>query len=158
MTEEPPGVPDRDDTAPFVPDEFAFTTTLPVRYRDTDTMGHVNNAVYATYFEQARIEYFDAVLSIPLEEREMVLANLELDYRRSVTTDDDRVVVAVRTPSLGNASFPVVCEMYTPDGALAAEGRSTLVVVEDDGGSRTIPGDWRERLVGFEPALADYER
>jgi acyl-CoA thioester hydrolase len=151
-------VTDREDTAPFVPDEFAFTTTLPVRYRDTDPMGHVNNAVYATYFEQARIDYFEAVLDIPLEEREMVLANLELDYRRSVTTGDGNVVVAVRTPSLGTASFPVVCEMYAPDGDLAAEGRSTLVVVDGEEGTRPIPGDWRDRLVAFEPGLADIER
>jgi acyl-CoA thioester hydrolase len=92
------------DGTPAVPDEFAYTTTLPVRYRDTDTMGHVNNAVYVTYFEQARIDYFDAVLDIPLEEREMVLANLELDYRRSVTTDDEYVTVAVRT---GRDSVPL---------------------------------------------------
>jgi acyl-CoA thioester hydrolase len=138
---------------PDVPEEFAYTTTLPVRYRDTDTMGHVNNAVYATYFEQARIDYFDAVLGIPLEEREMVLANLELDYRRQVTTDDEYVTVAVRTPSLGTASFPVICEMYTPDGTLAAEGSSTVVVVDEDG-SRPIPDEWRAALVAFEPALA----
>ncbi|WP_254822880.1 acyl-CoA thioesterase [Haloglomus halophilum] len=141
------------DGTPAVPDEFAYTTTLPVRYRDTDTMGHVNNAVYVTYFEQARIDYFDAVLDIPLEEREMVLANLEMDYRRSVTTDDEYVTVAVRTPSLGTRSFPTVCEMYTPDGDLAAEGSSTLVVVDGEGGTRPIPDAWREALVAFEPAL-----
>jgi acyl-CoA thioesterase FadM len=42
--------------------------------------------------------------------------------------------------------------MYTPDGDLAAEGSSTLVVVDEDG-SRPIPEDWREALVAFEPAL-----
>lgn len=136
-----------------MPDEFAYTTTLPVRYRDTDTIGHVNNAVYATYFEQARIDYFDAVLGIPLDEREMVLTNLERDYRHRVTTDDEDVTVAVRTASLGGASFPVVCGMYTPDDTLAGEGSSTVVVIDDEGGPQPTPDDWREALVAFEPAL-----
>jgi len=53
--------------------------------------------------------------------------------------------------ALGTKSFPTVCEMYTPDGDLAAEGSSTLVVGEE--GSRPIPDEWREALVAFEPAL-----
>lgn len=85
----------------------------------------------------------------------MVLANLELDYRRQVTTDDEYITVAVRTPSLGGASFPVVCEMYTPDGILAAEGSSTVVVIDGEGGTRPITDDWREALIAFEPALTE---
>lgn len=83
----------------------------------------------------------------------MVLANLELDYRQQVTTDDEYVTVAVRTPSLGTSSFPVACEMYTPDGTLAAEGSSTVVVIDGEGGTRPIPDNWREALLDFEPAL-----
>jgi len=39
-----------------------YTTEIDVRFRDIDAMGHVNNAVYATYIEQARTEYFRDVL------------------------------------------------------------------------------------------------
>ena len=39
--------------------EFRFDVELAVRYRDLDTLGHVNNAVYATYLEQARTRYVD---------------------------------------------------------------------------------------------------
>ena len=42
------------------------TARLPVRWGDQDPLGHVNNARFFTYFEQARIDYFDAVLDIPL--------------------------------------------------------------------------------------------
>ncbi|MDA0882981.1 MAG: thioesterase family protein, partial [Bacteroidetes bacterium] len=35
---------------------------IEVRFRDIDAMGHVNNAVYLSYFEQARIGFFNAIV------------------------------------------------------------------------------------------------
>jgi len=46
-----------------------YTTDIDVRFRDIDAMGHVNNAVYATYIEQARTEYFRDVLDADLSPR-----------------------------------------------------------------------------------------
>jgi acyl-CoA thioester hydrolase len=43
------------------PDAFAIWVPVAVRYSDLDQQGHANNAVYFTYFEQARLGYFDAV-------------------------------------------------------------------------------------------------
>jgi acyl-CoA thioester hydrolase len=38
--------------------DFRFNYPIEVRFSDTDAMGHVNNAVYLTYFEQARLAYW----------------------------------------------------------------------------------------------------
>jgi acyl-CoA thioester hydrolase len=38
-----------------------FVHTERVRFRDVDAMGHVNNAVYSTYLEQARIAYLKPI-------------------------------------------------------------------------------------------------
>ena len=59
-----------------------FSTDIQVRFRDIDAMGHVNNAVYATYVEQARTEYFEEILEEGLDAVSTVLASLELSYER----------------------------------------------------------------------------
>jgi len=71
--------------------EFSFETTVDVRYSDVDTYGHVNNATYATYLEEARVDYLDTVLgdearSLATESAEgdgvgIVVASLDLQYR-----------------------------------------------------------------------------
>ncbi len=38
--------------------DFHYLTPFDVRFRDLDSLGHVNNAVYLTYFEIARIGYW----------------------------------------------------------------------------------------------------
>ena len=49
-----------------VPGDFAQRVAIDVRFADTDAMGHVNNAVYLTYCEMARIRYWSEVTGEPL--------------------------------------------------------------------------------------------
>ena len=51
----------RQGDSPNVPGAFAVWVPVAVRYSDLDPQGHVNNAVYFTYFEQGRLGYFDAM-------------------------------------------------------------------------------------------------
>ena len=138
--------------------EFAFETDVAVRYTDVDTYGHVNNATYATYLEEARIDYLEAVLG--REENEslagagdgsigVVVASLELEFRHSVGLVD-AVTVGVRVPRLGDSSFPIEYEVRS-DGDVAAVGETTMVAYDrDEGASRPIPDAWRERITSFE--------
>jgi acyl-CoA thioester hydrolase len=129
--------------------DYSFTTDVAVRYRDLDTMGHVNNAVYASYFEQARVAYFEEVLDVPLREIETVLANLQIDFRRPVEIDHD-VTVGVRVPEFGNSSLPMEYEVRA-DGTVAATGETVVVAVDSETtSSRPIPDDWRESIRAFE--------
>ena len=45
--------------------EFAYEHPIEIRFVDTDAFGHVNNAVYLSYFEAARAGYYAAVTGIP---------------------------------------------------------------------------------------------
>lgn len=129
--------------------EYSLTVDVDVRFRDLDAMGHVNNAVYATYLEQARVVYFEEVLEVPLYEIQSVLATLELEFRRPVTLDDD-VSVAVRVPELGESSVPMEYEVRA-DGDVAAVGETVQVVVDEETGeSKPIPDEWREKIAAFE--------
>ena len=130
--------------------DYSLDVDIDVRFQDLDAMGHVNNAVYATYFEEARVAYFDQVLALSLSEIESVLAHLEIDYRRPVTADDDDVSVALRVPELGRSSVPMEYEVRA-DGGVAATGETVQVVVDEKTqSSRPIPDAWREQIEAFE--------
>lgn len=130
--------------------DASFEHDVAVRYRDLDTFGHVNNVVYGTYCEEARVAYIDEVLGISdIDEFNAVLASLELDFRRSVTELTD-VTVGVRVPRLGDSSFPFEYEIAA-DGETVATGQSVQVVVDRESReSRPIPDQWRERIAEFE--------
>ncbi|MGM0591648.1 MAG: acyl-CoA thioesterase [Halobacteriota archaeon] len=129
--------------------EFSFETDLDVRFRDIDALGHVNNAVYATYLEEGRVRYLKEVLDLTIAELHFVVARLEIDYRRPISSAD-RVTVAVGVTSLGTTSFEFTYELRA-EGAVVATGTTTQVVVDADAGTPTeIPTDWRRRFAEFE--------
>ena len=135
---------------------FEYTTEVEVRYTDIDTYGHVNNATYATYFEEARIDYLhdvvdsgEALLSGGESGTGIVIANLEVDFVQPVHITDS-VTAAVRVPRLGEKSFPFEYEVRTGDG-VAATGETTVVTYDRDAeSSRSIPEDWRDAIAQVE--------
>ncbi|MXV64283.1 acyl-CoA thioesterase [Natronorubrum sp. JWXQ-INN-674] len=126
-------------------DSYDCTVATTVRLRDIDFMGHVNNAVYATFLEEARETYFRDVLGVSLVDVGTVLANLEIDYVRPIDADAD-VTVGVRVPELGTSSLPMEYEIRA-DGDRAATARTVQVLVDrETGESRPIPEEWRRRI------------
>lgn len=126
-----------------------FSTSIDVRFRDIDSMGHVNNAVYATYLEQARTRYFADVLGVDLSTVSTVLASLSLEYRRPIELSDGTVTVVIDVAELGRSSLPMTYEVRTDDG-VAATAESTQVVIDPETGeSRPIPAEYRERIRSY---------
>lgn len=126
-------------------DEFDHTTELGVRFRDLDTMGHVNNAVYVSYLEQARAEYFEDIIGVPLADAEIVLAELAIEYEAPIALKDT-VTVFTRVPELGESSFPMENVIKT-DGDRAATAELTIVPFDlDTETPRPIPSMWREHI------------
>ena len=114
---------------------------MEVRFRDCDAMGHVNNAVYFTYFEQAR-----AVMAEMLGLRRelarsglgVILAHTSCDYKAQVVFGD-QVEVGVRIVKLGRTSFTSDFEARRArDDAVVAVGRSVQAVFDYDA-DRTAP-------------------
>ncbi|WP_225333263.1 acyl-CoA thioesterase [Halomicrobium urmianum] len=135
---------------------MTFETTVDVRFTDVDTYGHVNNAVYATYMEEARIAYLEAVLgdeaadllSPAADGTGLVMAGLELDFERPLRTVD-AVTVTVETTALGRSSVTIEYELR--DEAVVATGETTLVAYDRAAAeSRPLPDRWREAIVEFE--------
>lgn len=132
--------------------DFEYWTDVELRYKDLDPVGHVNNAVYVTYLEQARMGYFRDVMELTIEDLDLVLAHVEVDFRRAIRWDQD-VSVGVRVVELGTKSFEMAYEIRADD-EVAATGETVQVALEPDGsGSRPIPDAWRERIKAHEPHL-----
>ena len=126
-----------------------FEVELDTRFRDIDAMGHVNNAVYATYVEQARVRYVEEVAGVDLATAGLVIANLSIDFRRAVEFGD-AVTVRVTVPEVGETSMPFEFEVLA-DGDLAATAETRLVHVDRETGDSTpIPDAWRQRVADFE--------
>ena len=134
--------------------EFRFDVEIPVRYRDLDTLGHVNNAVYATYLEQARAAYVDRVLGADLEDGGMVLASLEIDFRRPVDAAVGSIRVECGAVSVGDSSFRMGYRVHGDGGDEPAATAESVQVAWDGASSRPLPAAWRESLRAFEPGLS----
>jgi len=127
-----------------------FETTIDVRYRDIDAMGHVNNAVYASYLEQARINYFQDLLGVDLSAVGAVLATITIEYERPVELSDGEVRVELDVPRIGDSSIPMEYELSRPDGERVATAETVQVAVDKDAQEPTsIPDTWREEIVSY---------
>ncbi len=125
-----------------------YAVELEVRFRDIDAMGHVNNAVYATYIEQARTRYVRDVLETDLSTIPTVLASLSIEYRKPVTLSDEAVIVSVDVPDIGTSSLPMHYEIATLDGNVAAEAESTQVFLDrETERPAPIPEPYRSSIV-----------
>ena len=130
--------------------DLAYETRLDVRFRDHDALGHVNNAVYATYCEEARVRYYRDVLDRSVVSGvSTVLAHFEIDYARAVA-EVPSVTVAAGVTDVGESSFDMAYEVRV-DGEAAATAEATQVVYDADADeSRPVPDEWRERFAEFE--------
>jgi acyl-CoA thioester hydrolase len=126
----------------------AFERTVPVRWRDTDALGHVNHVVFLTYLEEARDAFYAEVLGAdPI----YVVARLEIDMRAEVRYEDRQVIVDVRVERLGTTSLTTSERIRTRAGAVVAEAR--VVTVRWDAENRQpVPfsAAERERLTAAE--------
>ena len=127
-----------------------FEYTVDVRYTDLDTFGHVNNVVYGTYCEEARVAYIAEVLGIDeIDEFSAVVASLEIDFRASVT-EPTSVDVRVWVTRLGDSSMTMAYELEQ-DGRVVAEAETTIVAIDPaTRETRSIPEEWREAVVEYE--------
>ncbi|MBW3661251.1 MAG: acyl-CoA thioesterase [Gemmatimonadetes bacterium] len=128
-----------------------FDVKIPVRFRDLDPMGHVNNAVYFTYMEVARTAYWQELHhDYSYDVLDFVVARAECDYV-SAAMLRETIRVEVWLARIGNSSFVLEYELYDEGTErLCARGRTVQVMIEPrTGRPRAIEPKLRERLRSF---------
>lgn len=121
---------------------------LQIRWRDMDAYGHVNNAVYLNYLEEARDAWVEKVLGPVADDVwHFVLARVAIDFRRELKQDDGEVLVRCGLESIGRSSVRTREEIRTRDGALSAEAVAVIVPRDSaTGSSRPLTEEERAAL------------
>lgn len=138
-------------------DEFPLTRRVEVRFVDVDAMGHVNNANYATFFEEARVAYFRQAIPGTVSNRELegafpfILLDLYCRYLSPVRLGEV-LDVGIRLTRMGGKSFDFEYLVTSrTDGRAVATGRTTQVYF-DYAGNRTerVPESLRAAFARIE--------
>jgi acyl-CoA thioester hydrolase len=118
--------------------EFACRHRLVVRFRDCDAMGHVNHAVYFTYFEQCRLTCWRELTGAPSPHTRVIIARAECDYRAPAHFGDE-LEIRMRVGDVGRSSFGLLYEIVNvADGRTLADGK-TVMVSYDYAAAKPLP-------------------
>lgn len=100
---------------------------IQIRFADIDSMGHVNNAVYLSYFEFTRVYYFNEILgkNWDWESKGIILAHTELSFIKPIELNDE-AFIEMEIGNIGTKSFTFHYTIRV-DGEPTTKGSSTLV-------------------------------
>lgn len=112
---------------------------LQLRWRDIDAYGHVNNAVYLNFLEEARDAWVERVLGAVADDLwHFVLARVAIDFRSELKQEDAEIVVRCRLESIGRSSIRTREEIRKLDGTVAAEASAVIVPRDPERGTSRV--------------------
>jgi len=133
-------------------DGYKLVSEVPVRFSDTDGLGHVNNANYLSFLEVSRIDYLRRVVGrVKIEEFGVIIARVEIDYKSPVL-HHEVLRVGCRVSEIGGASIQMEYRIETKaDERLVAEAKSVMVTF-DYGLNKPVrvSEEWREKMEAFD--------
>lgn len=133
--------------------KFRFRMNLEIRWSDMDEMKHVNNAVYLTYLEQARILFFHDVLKIDWEQDGFILANANIDFIQPMVYPNASFIY-MRTSRIGTKNFEsryLITSMVNGNEGLMAAATTIQVMFDySRGKSIAVPEIFKQRLIEYE--------
>lgn len=130
-------------------------TPIQIRFKDTDKMGHVNNANHFTYLELARMKYFDDVIKTKIDwvKTGVILAKIVIDYKQPIFLED-KVIVKSKTTRVGTKSFDIghqIIRVVNGEEIIAAEGLSVIVCFNyEENKTINVPDEWIKKTETFE--------
>lgn len=121
---------------------------IEIRWRDLDSYGHVNQAVYVTFAEEVLDDWFQRKLGRrPETHWDYVAARTTVSYRSELRLDDRFAVGRATLAKLGTKSVTVNVVLSAPDGRVAAELELVVAVIDGrGGGSRALTDGERAAL------------
>ncbi|QQE81021.1 thioesterase family protein [Alicyclobacillus sp. SO9] len=125
-------------------------TKIPVRFSDTDMLGHVNNSRYFTYMEESRIDFLQTVVANDAGTIPLIIASAQVHFRAQ-TFYPQTLKIESWVSRWGNSSFDVTSEMYDEEtGTLVFEGVAVLVHFDyDEQKPSRVPEAYREKLLPY---------
>ncbi len=123
--------------------DFKFKAPLVQRWSDTDAIGHVNNANYLTYFEEARVAYLEEILHWDWTKWGMLVAKAVIDFKAPLLYQE-KAEIYTRIARIGSKSFDIEYAIVVNDTTIKATG-TTVMVFFDYAANKSvvIPDDLR---------------
>ena len=104
--------------------DFKFIINLETRWNDMDCIGHVNNAIFLTYIETARVKLIE---KLGFFELPIIMASIKIDYVNQLKYPSI-MEIGQKISRLGNSSFDILTGIYNKDsGELITISTTTLV-------------------------------
>lgn len=134
--------------------EFNFYSPIQVRYGDIDAQGHVNNARYLTFIEQARMDYIMRLNmwdGSNFQSLKLIVAEIRISYKAPIIFNQ-AIYVGVKTTRLGNKSLDIQSDIIDRATESILATTISVMVAYDYPNQCTIaiPEKWREVISSFE--------
>ena len=135
-------------------DLYPLWTADVLRYADTDRQGHVNNAVFSTFFETGRVRLLlDPAQPLAPDGCAFVIARITIDFRGEILWPGE-VRIGTAITSTGRSSFVLAQGLFV-DERCVATAESTIVLTDQSTRRSTALPDWvQERLKAAGPLSA----
>ena len=125
---------------------------ITIRFRDIDAMGHVNNAVFFTYFEEGRKAFIGRLLGIvEPSDYYFILGRIECEYLRAITLSHE-ILLEIWVGSVGKKSFTFKYRIVDRKdrSVIYARGESVQVFFDySSGKTTTAPAHFIEKVSGY---------
>lgn len=135
--------------------EFHHRYPLQIRFNDIDTLGHVNNSIYFTFYDLGKSRYFEAVKNSSIDWRraDVVIANINADFLSPIYPNEE-IAVETGTLEIGNRSFTLLQRIInTQTGEIKGICRTVMVGFDIAAGiSAPVSDEWKEAICKFEKA------
>ena len=132
----------------------AYTNSIEVIFRDVDSFGHVNNAVYFTYLETVRTKYFRELKTRSgVDAMDMIVAQATCNYK-SPAYIDERLDISVAITRFGNKSFDCMYIINTDNGRKIASAKTIQVAYDYKTNTTVIVSEtFKQAVIEFQGGL-----
>lgn len=132
-------------------EDFKYRVKIPIRFADIDAFGHVNNAIYLTYFEIARSSYWDEIIEWNWDELGIIIRRSLVDYLKPIHLNDE-IYAYVKTSRIGNSSFDldyILVKIIDGREEICTSGQTMCVTFDYKSKlSVPIPEKQRNKMIG----------
>lgn len=132
---------------------FHHIYPLQLRFNDIDSLGHVNNSVYFTFYDLGKSRYFETVKkqSIDWRKADVVIANVNADFLSPIYSYE-QIAVETCCIEIGNRSFKLMQRIVnTTTGEIKGVCRTIMVGFDVEAGvSAPISDEWKDAIRQYE--------
>ncbi|AJK45334.1 acyl-CoA thioesterase [Burkholderia plantarii] len=128
-----------------------YETPIVVKYRDTDSMGHVSSPVYYDYLQHSYLSYMFDLLDLPKSEKlPHIMVKTQCEYVTPALFGD-KLTVKSSVIKFGTKSFEIEHLMERDDKTIVARGLSTHVMFDYETNKTTpVPEEFKQKIIGYQ--------